>query len=303
LKHFVEELLTAPRLYHYPIIILFLPLSFVYGVVMWVRRVVSRRESFGLPIISVGNLTLGGSGKTPFVIEIALRYEGVWVISRGYGRKSRGLVEVSRRGRILTTVEESGDEAMLMAKRLYKASVIVSEERKEAIRLAKEQGAKLIILDDGFNRVDINKFEILLTPPHIKNYFPLPAGGFREFPWMGKKADVVLKEERDFKRVVTYSNLKERMVLATSIANPSRLNRYLPKGIVAKYILGDHEYFDQAKLYKILKDSAAQSLLVTQKDAVKLLEFNLPLSLIHLSLAIDEEVFEKIDGYIARGVY
>ncbi len=270
---------------------------------MWLRRALARRESFSIPVISVGNLVVGGSGKTPFVIEIASHYEDVFIVSRGYGRRSRGLLEVSRRGEIAVSVEESGDEAMLMAKRLPGASVIVSEDRKEGIRLARELEAKLIILDDGFNRVNIEKFEILLEPETIRNYLPFPAGGFREFAFTKSKADVVVKEGKDFKRIVTCSNLKERMVLATAIANPSRLYRYLPEGIVAKYILGDHEYFEEEKLYAVLKEARAESLLVTQKDAVKMLDFRLPLTIMNLRLDIDEEVYEKIDAYIARGVY
>ena len=121
-----------------------------------------KKKSFNVPIVSVGNLIVGGSGKTPFVIALASRFKNVAIISRGYGRKSQGLVEVSRNGEILVDVRQSGDEPMLMATSLSQASVIVSEDRHKAIELAREQGAKLIILDDGFNRVEIEKFEILL---------------------------------------------------------------------------------------------------------------------------------------------
>ena len=72
------------------------------------------RKDFGIPIISVGNLVVGGSGKTPFTIAIAKELKDVAIISRGYGRKSKGLIEVSRKGMILTDVEHSGDEPMLV---------------------------------------------------------------------------------------------------------------------------------------------------------------------------------------------
>ena len=136
MNDFVEKMMFDPKWYHYIIIILLSPLSLIYGTVMYFRRIFSTRESFGLPIVSIGNLVVGGSGKTPFVIALASRYEDVAVISRGYGRESKGLVQVSEKGRILCSVEESGDEAMLMALSLPDATVIVSEERKSAIEKA-----------------------------------------------------------------------------------------------------------------------------------------------------------------------
>jgi len=168
MSSFFEKMMFDPRWYHYGIILLLAPFSLLYGLVMFLRRITSRKKTFEVPIISVGNLIVGGSGKTPFVIALASRYEKVAVVSRGYGRESRGLIEVSRAGEILVSVKESGDEAMLMAKALPQASVIVSEDREKAILLAKMQGAELIILDDGFNRVEIEKFEILLEPKKIK---------------------------------------------------------------------------------------------------------------------------------------
>ncbi|MDQ7047067.1 MAG: tetraacyldisaccharide 4'-kinase [Sulfurovum sp.] len=129
MKHFFERMFFSPQWYHYPIIIVLTPLSLLYGIGMFLRRVFATKRSFGLPIVSVGNLMVGGSGKTPFVIALASRFEGVTIISRGYGRLSQGLIEVSRRGKILVNVEQSGDEAMLMAESLPHCSVIVSEDR------------------------------------------------------------------------------------------------------------------------------------------------------------------------------
>jgi tetraacyldisaccharide 4'-kinase len=77
----------------------------------------------GIPIISVGNLTVGGSGKTPFVIELCKLLDSPCVVSRGYGRRSKGVVVVSRNGTILCGVKESGDEAMLIAKKAGNAKI------------------------------------------------------------------------------------------------------------------------------------------------------------------------------------
>ena len=256
------------------------------------------KKDLGMPIVSVGNLIVGGSGKTPFVIALASRFKNLAIISRGYGRKSQGLVEVSQNGEILVDVSQSGDEPMLMASSLSQASVIVSEDRHKAIALAKEQGAKLIILDDGFNRVDIKKFEILLEPQDIKNYLPFPAGAFREFYFNRKYADVIVKEDNEFKRVVSFEDLSERMVLVTAISNPARLDKYLPEGVVKKVYLEDHAYFDEQRLKTIIEEQNASSLLCTSKDKVKMEGFKLAISEMKLKLEIKDEVFMKIEDYI-----
>jgi len=96
MKAFFERLYFTPRWYHYPLITLLLPFSFLYGAVMRLRRLRAKKERFDVPIISIGNLIVGGSGKTPFVIALASEYKRVAIVSRGYGRQSSGLVEVSR---------------------------------------------------------------------------------------------------------------------------------------------------------------------------------------------------------------
>jgi tetraacyldisaccharide 4'-kinase len=258
---------------------------------------VSQKE-FGIPIVSVGNLIVGGSGKTPFVIALAEAFEDVVVISRGYGRKSKGLIEVSSKGQLLVDVAQSGDEPMLMAQSLPNASVIVSEDRELAIALAKKKGAKCIILDDGFNRVEIAKLEILLEPQKIYNYLPFPAGAFREF-WFNKKyADIVAKEHEAFIREVTFDNLRSKMLLVTAISNPGRLDDYLPEGIVHKVYLEDHAYFEEEMLGKLLTDYKAESLLVTQKDMVKMEGFKLPISQMKLKLEIKESISMQVEEYI-----
>ena len=299
-KHFFEAMFFSPKWYHYPLIIILSPLALLYGLMMFIRRKVTAKKDFGIPIISVGNLIVGGSGKTPFVIALASRYEDVTVISRGYGRQSKGLLKVSEKGKILITVEESGDEPMLMAMSLPQASVIVSEDRHRAIELAKEEGAKLIILDDGFNRVEIKKFEILLEPQSIQNILPFPSGAFREFSFSRKYADIVAKEGKSFSRNVSFENLTSKMILVTAISNPQRLDSYLPEGVVHKVFLEDHAYFDERALQELLEKYKAESLLVTEKDAVKMQNFKLPLSHMKLKLDIEDEIFSEVDRYVNR---
>src|SRR5678816_157698 len=107
------------------------------------------------PVISVGNLTVGGTGKTPLVILLAerLRDEGYRpvVLSRGYKRKSAGTVVVSNGNGPIVTWEESGDEPYLIAKRTRGVSVVVGADRHVAGLMAQERGlGNLFILDDGF---------------------------------------------------------------------------------------------------------------------------------------------------------
>ena len=300
---FFERLFFKPNLLDWVLIFLFSPLSLFYASLMFLRRIFTIKKQYPLPIISIGNLTVGGSGKTPFVIALASRYQNIAIVSRGYGRESKGLVEVSRDGKILTDVLSSGDEPMLMATSLPKASVIVSENREKAIELAIKNGAKIIFLDDGFNRVNIKKFEILLFPETIKNYFTFPSGPFREFYFAKIFSHLNLYENKDFKRIVKTINKTERMLLVTAISNPERLEPFLPQGIVAKFLLEDHAYFDESVLKEKMGEYDATSLLVTQKDEVKMKGFKLPLSVMKLKLEIKNNTLEKIDKYIGEFEY
>ena len=220
------------------------------------------------------------------------------IISRGYGRQSSGRIEVSCKGKILTSVQSSGDEAMLMAKALPHASVIVCEDRAMAIEVAMREGAKIIILDDGFNRVEIHKYEIVLEPDCMPNILPFPAGGLREFYFTKYFADLIVKEERDYVRKVNVLDTTERMVLVTAISNPKRLDEFLPEGVVAKVYKDDHAYFDEKTLRGYLETYQATSLLCTSKDKVKIEELNIPVSEMKLELEVNHEILKKIDNYI-----
>jgi tetraacyldisaccharide 4'-kinase len=296
---FFEAQFFHPRWYHYPVIVLFLPLSLLYGVVMLLRRLLTPKKHFDIPIVSVGNLVVGGAGKTPCVIAIANQLEGCVVISRGYGRESRGLVEVSQNGTILTTVAQSGDEAMLLARSLPHASVIVSEDRVKAIEVAIAKGAKVVVLDDGFNRVNIAKFEIVLEPLKVYNYLPFPSGGFREFWFSQVFASMVLKEGRDFKRVVRLpEHLPQKLLLVTAISQPQRLEKYLPQGVVYRHYQKDHSYFDRSELAQLLKEYDAEAILCTSKDRVKMEGFDLPMVEMVLRLELNGAIMAQVKHYV-----
>ena len=254
-------------------------------------------QDFGINIISIGNLNVGGSGKTPLVSALALKYENAAIILRGYGRKSRGLHVVKNKKEILCDVSISGDEAMIYAHKVPDAIVIVSENRKEGILKAKEMGAKVIFLDDAYSKHDIKKLDLLIEV-NSKNNSCLPAGPFRERLW-AEKETVVLKDGVDFKRVVELKNKSAKMSLVTAIARPTRLDEFLPD-VVSKHYFEDHYSFKKSELEDILLSSGSDSLLVTYKDFVKVESFKLPLSLLDLHVEVDDKVFQIIGNYIAK---
>lgn len=275
-----------------------LPISALYCCLATLRRKIAPFRDFGIPIISVGNLVLGGSGKSPFILEIAKDYPNACVILRGYGRKSKGLKVVSLQGVLQESVENVGDEAVMLAKALPNAHIIVSEKRKAGILEAIKLGAKVVFLDDGF-RFNFKKLNILLKPK-LEPYFDfcLPSGGYRETKNAYKTADIIAQEGVDYHREVTLSHATPKMLLLTAIANPTRLEEYLPN-VVGKIILQDHAFFDKAQILDTYKKLGATSLLVTQKDLPKLQDFHVPLSLLQLQLKISPAITKRIAAYIA----
>ena len=282
----------------------------------------------------------GGSGKTPFIIYLARflsqkHYTQIYIISRGYGRQSKGLVWVAKNGEILQSVLQAGDEPYLIAQNLseQKISLIVCENRKKALQEAIKNGAKIILLDDGF-RFGFCKFDIILRPK-IKPYFRfcLPSGIYRESPKIYNQYQtpqsnnqhsnqrnqpdknerktyqknvvlqngIVLQEGVDFVRKVTVQNPSEKMLLLSGIANPSRLEEFLQnhaQNIVAKITLKDHARFDKNQVKKWLDSTNATSILTTQKDAVKLESFGFPLSIMKLDLEVSKEALKPIINYL-----
>ena len=266
----------------------------------------AKEIEFGIPIISVGNIIVGGSGKTPITIKLASNYDNACVILRGYGRASKGLFVISQNGKILEDVKVSGDEAMLLANSLPKATIIVSENRVKAIQKAKELGCKIVFLDDGFSKYQISKFNILLRPKdEPTNIFCLPSGGYREPKGFYAQADIELLENSDFKRVITIkkdgieSSVPIKTILITAISKPKRLLEYLPKDI-EMISFPDHYDFTQEDISKIQENYKDYSFVTTGKDFVKLKKFNLHnIYLMDLDIKISDKVdFSLMNEYI-----
>lgn len=295
----IDHYFYKPLWWQKILIFLLLPLSFFYCIISYLKRKISPVLDFEIPIISIGNLVVGGSGKTPFLIHLGneLGEYRIGVVSRGYKRKSKGLVVVSEFGKLLCTQEEAGDEPYLIAKSLKNASVIVCKKRKEAIYKAKQMGCQIVLLDDGF-RFNYKKLNILLRPK-LNPYYPfcLPSGMYREWSRSYKEADMIVQEGEDYLRRVEVLNPTTRMLLLTAIANPMRLDEFLPD-VVGKIYYPDHASFDLEKVQRQMKESDASSLLVTTKDWVKLEECGLPLSILSLRLEVKDKIIGKIRKYI-----
>ena len=302
----IEDYLFFPNSFQKILSYLLLPFSFLYIFIIFIKRVTSSKIDFGIPIISIGNLTVGGSGKTPITIELAKNIKDVCVILRGYGRASKGLFVVSLNGKIKVDVNISGDEAMLLATSLKNATVIVSEDRVLGIKKAKELGSKVIFLDDGFSKYNIKKFDILLKPKdEPTNNFCIPSGAYREPKSFYKKADLVLKEGIDFKREVEIkkdgkkSKLPEKTILLTAISKPKRLLEFLPKNIETIFF-EDHHTFTKDDIDTILKKYKDFGIVTTQKDFVKLEQFHLNnLYIMDLKIKISEKLdLKELNSYL-----
>ncbi len=289
----VERYFYNPSTFQKLLSILLLPLSWLYCFGMYVRFQLQKEKDFGIDIISVGNLNVGGSGKTPLVTALAKEYEDVAIILRGYGRKSHGLYVVKNRDKILVDVQISGDEAMIYAEKVPNAIVIVSENRKEGIEKAKEMGAKQIFLDDAYSKHKIKKRDIIIDV-ESKNSACLPSGPFRERLWKSTNRRVIY-EDVDFKRHVTLKNSTKKMVLVTAIARPERLDAFLPM-VIAKYYFHDHYSFNKEELLEIIEKEDADSLLVTYKDFVKIKSFGIPLSLLDLDVEVNASLLDFINS-------
>jgi tetraacyldisaccharide 4'-kinase len=272
------------------------PLSAIFGGVvrarnaLYDRRVLRARQLQGA-VVSVGNLSAGGSGKTPFVILLGglLLARGIKfdVLSRGYGRSSKGVRLVDPAG----LPQEFGDEPLLIARKLQ-VPVIVGEDRYEAGRFAESKfGAQLHLLDDGFqHRALARDFDIVLVTPQDAGDRLLPAGRLREPLSALRRADAVVLAggalaesfpiERQLvwrvRRGIVPQNIVPRPVVFCGIARPQNFVLQLRAANiepVAEALYRDHHAYsekDIGELLELKQRSEAGGFVTTEKDAVNL---------------------------------
>lgn len=254
-------------------------------------RGIVRPRSLQGPVVSVGNLSVGGSGKTPFVMLLGdlLKARGIKfdILSRGYGRQTRGVLQVDPGG----WARDFGDEPLLMARRL-EVPVILGEERVEAGLFAEKQfGPQLHLLDDGFqHRALARDFDIVLVTPEDARDRLLPAGRLREPLASLRRADAIVLASGasadafplDGKRVwrvrrgIVPRAVPPRPVAFCGIARPQSFFLQLrTAGVepVAEAIYRDHHAYtekDVRELQKAAAESEAGGFVTTEKDAVNL---------------------------------
>lgn len=262
--------------------ILLLPFAIIYFIIILVRnwlydKQVFKSATFGLPIICVGNLSVGGTGKSPMVEYLVLNLKNrfkVATLSRGYKRKTSGYALASEK----TTAIDIGDEPMQFHKKFPDVPVAVGEERLVAIPqlLHDRPETEAIILDDAFQHRAIKAgFNIILTDYGnlFTRDFYLPTGDLRDLRSSYKRADVIVvtkckpdlsqaEKEEIVKEVdplpnqhvffsaisygtayhITKNNFgyideHTEVLLVTGIANPRPLKKYLEERIHTYYML------------------------------------------------------------------
>jgi tetraacyldisaccharide 4'-kinase len=275
------------------------------------------------PVISAGNLSTGGAGKTPFVIALGelLKARGIRfdVLSRGYRRKTSGVLVVEPNG----SAADFGDEPLLIARRLG-VPVIVGERRYEAGRVAEQTfQPQLHLLDDGFQHRSLARdFDIvLLTADDFRDQL-LPSGRLREPFSSLERADAVvlpsgLAAEHPALRQKPIWRIERELLLPTLPAAPiafcgiARPEQFFAQvraaGIApaAQLSFGDHHTYDQSDVQRLLATRnrlKASGFLTTEKDAVNLgpLQHDLePIAIAVLKLTLDRSA-DAVDTMLAR---
>ena len=276
---------------------LLLPLSIFYGFIVGIRNKlfnwkILKNKTFNIPIICVGNISIGGTGKTPhieYLIKV-LSNKKIAVLSRGYGRVTKGVRFVKEDENYLHV----GDEPLQIKQKFPKVKVIVSENRRKGVQeiLRKFPETEVILMDDGFQHRYLNTgLNIILNnyeKPIYSDYL-IPFGGLRESINSLKRAKIIIttkcpklnEEEKNYiskkvnlqKNQLKYfssieydkcrnlisktaiSNLKGyNILLVTSIANAHNLKNYLEhnQNTVNHLAFPDHHKFSDKNINDIL---------------------------------------------------
>ena len=269
------------------------------------------------PVVSIGNISVGGSGKTPFVIALGevLKQQGVCfdVLSRGYRRKSSAVALVDPQG----SPEQFGDEPLLIARKLQ-APVVVGADRYQAgLWAEKNLDTKLHLLDDGFQHRRLHRdFDIVMLPASDLHDFPLPLGRLREPVSSLHRADAAvmpedaseqdkalarscMKEPHNLwnaRRVLEIDQMAGKAVAFCGIARSEQFFsqlRSLRIELAAMIAFSDHHHYSSRDIDRLLRskaESGGECFLTTEKDSINLgaLATHLkPLHVARLRLEID----------------
>lgn len=321
---------------------LLFPLAmFYWGLVYWRSLFykygffVSRR----LPcsVISIGNITVGGTGKTPTVIFLAEYLKGkgkrVAVLSRGYGRATKGTLMVSDGNGPNVSWEKSGDEPFLMAKKLNQIPVVVDEDRfRGGMFIMQKFNPDIILLDDAFQHRAIERdLDLVLVNSGDKSFDHklLPYGLLRE-PWMNiNRGDAVILTKTNLKKPkpflirkikesrlpilhsTTHASLstlspekpdsikKKKVFIVSAIGDSSGFNQTVKNlgcDIVGEKIFPDHFKYSQSD-WKNTESLSAQVdyIITTEKDWVKIEHFSFTKPVIVVGIKIKIQPGKKLE--------
>ena len=282
----------------------------------WYARRPDRRRRLDHFVISVGNLSMGGSGKTPVVAALARllrdRGERPVILTRGYGRRdvTDGVLVVSDGERVLEPVTRSGDEPQLLARTLSGVPVLVSADRYIAGLFAERHfGVTVSILDDGFQHVQLERdVDLLLVSPADVRDRVVPSGQLREPLDAAQFADALLVpgDEEDvtavaaalghataFRIVPRYGSVDggpQRVAAFAGIARPERFFnalRSLGYDLVCELTFRDHHWYtarDLDTIQQAARDAGASVIVTTEKDAVRC---DMPVAVLPMTVEIE----------------
>lgn len=270
------------------------PLAFIYakGTARRVAQTPSHRAA--CPVICIGNINAGGTGKTPTVIALIekLANKAVHVVSRGYGGSAQGPMLVDER---LHKADEVGDEPLLIS---AFAPTWVAKDRAAGVRAAEKQGAEIILLDDGFQNPAVAKsLSIVVVDATVGfgNQRVLPAGPLREPVHVGlNRADLLLsignpaaqqafQPRTDVPRVSAHLETLQtgmewdglKVLAFAGIGRPEKFFETLRAegaDILRTVALDDHQPLSEALMARLENDASrtGAQLVTTEKDAVRL---------------------------------
>jgi len=307
---------------------LLLPFSLCYYYGFCVRKYLAKPEKLSVPIICIGNLTAGGAGKTPVALAIGemLREKGIngFYISRGYGgsQKEPLLVDVK-----IHDAKLVGDEPLLLAQVL---PTIVGNNRAKTAKFAEQNGAEIIIMDDGFQNPTIHKdLSIIVVDRRLSfgNEKLLPAGPLREPVRAGlKRADAIVLVNpatfmpthlpRNVPVFIARTEAKKSMltldgkkiIAFCGIANPNKFYTMLANcgaEIFAEKSFADHHNYTNSDIENLREIARKEQaiLVTTSKDATRLpVDSKSEIIVAEMELLFEnkEKLEELIDGVIKK---
>ena len=269
------------------------PVSALFGAGVTLRNALYDRGIFKVhklarPVVSVGNVSVGGTGKTPFVIALGelLKQRGIAfdILSRGYGRSSTEIAVVDPHG----SRAQFGDEPLLLAHKLG-VPVIVGADRYQAGLLAEKQFASsLHLLDDGFQHRRLHRdFDIVLLPAADYAGALLPIGRLREPLSALLRADAValpvpldrplhVKKVWQVRRQLELSHPSGKLIAFCGIGRPKQFFDGLKAAgqeLASEVVFRDHYSYSQRDIDRLLelkKRTEAEGFITTEKDAINL---------------------------------